>query len=453
MRLVRGAALLAAAFALLPSAPASADGIRERQYGFLQLIEAEKAWRTTRGAGVTVAVVDSGVDPLQADLAGSVVTGPDMIKDADRGTKPKRLHGTGMASLIAGHGHGPGNGSGVIGLAPQAKILAIRVLAEPEDAGYARYRSTEASRNSVAQGVRYAADHGADVINLSLGRTGEAPAERAAIAYAISKGVVVVSAVGNDGDKLGGLDQDGFAPYSYPASYPGVIAVAATTDGRTRAEFSNRNYSALVAAPGEGLTIAGPGKAYFVSAGTSDASAVVSGIAALIRSEHRGLAPALVAQALVQSAQGGGRYSPDVGYGEVGAARALAAAARLAGSPPQTGKRAAERFGGTSGPVAIIDRPAWMKPVMVLVIVGGVGGAAAGVLIALTLLRRHPRPTAPTMAPQFAMSGPPPTTFQPQQGPTSPPPNPPRAPANPPPPETPGPPPEPADAPPLTPPD
>ncbi|WP_019634686.1 S8 family serine peptidase [Actinomadura atramentaria] len=385
---------IAAGCAVLPQPPASADDIRARQSGFLRVIEAEKAWRTTRGAGVTVAVVDSGVDANQADLRGSVTTGPNMIKKIDGSATPKRLHGTGMASIIAGHGHGAGNASGVIGLAPQAKILAVRSIAEPEDTGYPRYKTSEDARESVADGIRYAADHGADVINLSLGNYDPDPGDRSAIAYAVQKNVVVVSAVGNDGTKQSKLDENGFAPYSYPASFFGVIGVTATTPGGAHAPFANKNYSAVVAAPGVGLAVAGPGSSYYISDGTSDASAVVSGIAALIRARHRGLAPAVVAQAILTSAQGGG-YSPELGNGQVGAARALAAADRLAGAGAQTGLAAGRRFGsGDAGPVTVIHRPVWMRPLIVVVLVAGIGGAAVGLCVAVALLRRA-RATGP----------------------------------------------------------
>ncbi|KAB2343438.1 S8 family serine peptidase [Actinomadura rudentiformis] len=380
---------------LLATTPARADQVREAQGPMLDTLSVEAAWKETRGAGVTVAVVDSGTDANQPDLKGSVTTGPNMLAEIDRGTKPTREHGTAMAALIAGHGHGPGGGSGVIGMAPQARVLAIRAIAEPEDASYRRYKSE--SKGAVARGIRYAADHGADVINLSLGKYDEVRDDREAIGYAIKKGVVVVAAAGNDGDRKRRLDKDGFAPYSYPASYPGVIAVAATTPGHERAKFSNRNYSVVVGAPGAEIVYAAPGGRYFAdSAGTSQASAIVSGIAALIRAKHPKLPPALVSQALVDSAKNGpsGKYNPELGFGEVNAARALAAANTLT-TPAAglAGKAGGQRFGDgpPPGPVAIIERPAWMRPVIIAIIVLGVGGTVAAVIIAVALARRNPR--------------------------------------------------------------
>ncbi|MFG2005924.1 S8 family serine peptidase [Spirillospora sp. NPDC048911] len=404
---------IGAAPLLAPAPSAHADQIRQLQGDVLETLSVQAAWKQTRGAGVTVAVVDSGTDPKQPDLRGSVITGPNMIADVDRGAKPKRLHGTAMAALIAGHGHGPGGGSGIIGIAPKARILAIRAIAEEEDASYGRYKS-DSEGDGVADGIRYAADHGADIINLSLGQYEEERDEREAIGYAIKKGVVVIASAGNDGDRKRKLDRDGFAPYSYPASYPGVIGVAATTPGHDRAKFSNRNYSVVVGAPGDDIVFGLPGGEYGVGAGTSPASAIVSGVAALIRSKHPKLPPALVAQALVDSAKNGpsGKYNPELGFGEVNAVRALSAANTL--TTPRgglAGKAGGQRFGEGSppGPVAIIDRPAWLRPVIGTIVVLGAGGAAAAVVISVALHRRNPRPQAPyePVLPAGYPSGPP----------------------------------------------
>ncbi|WP_236009769.1 S8 family serine peptidase [Actinomadura physcomitrii] len=410
-RALLAVALAGACVPLVP-APARADIVRDRQRGILDELSMDAAWKITKGRNVTVAVVDSGVDPNQKDIAGSVTVGPNMLAAIDGGSKPAHLHGTNMASLIAGHGHGPGGGDGVIGMAPEARVLAIRVIGEKEDPSYARYRSSREAEDAVAKGIRYAADHGADVINLSLGkislpgRDTEIPAERDAIGYAIGKGVVVVSAVGNNGDESDLIDGDGFSPYSYPASYPGVIAVAATQPSHDRAPFSNRNLSVVVSAPGAGLPVAGPGDDYYVSDGTSDASALVSGIAALIRARHPKLAPALVSQALIESTRFGPKsgYGPDVGFGEVNAQRALTASDTLAkgAATASAGKPGAKRFTDRDpGDVTIIHRPAWVTPAVIAIVVIGVGGLIGAVLVAGAFHRRHPRvlPAGPAPGP------------------------------------------------------
>jgi type VII secretion-associated serine protease mycosin len=322
------ALLVAAGFtAALTAGPALADQVRGSQGQVLSTLDVDAAWRITRGAGAKVAVLDSGVDPRHHDLVGSVVTGPDLTVGANpRGTPPRRLHGTYMASLIAGHGHGPGRSDGVIGVAPAAKVLSVRVILEDDEPGFHDFNSEARFENVVARGIRYAVDQGADVINMSISKDQPTQQERAAIRYAISKGVVLVAAAGNDGAGR----KDG--PYSYPASLPGVISVAAADRGMHKASFSNRNSLVLLAAPGVDIFGAGPGDQYWVGKGTSQATALVSGVAALIKAKYPQMSPALVVQALTTSAtrRPSRGYDPGMGFGVVNAARALAEAARLA---------------------------------------------------------------------------------------------------------------------------
>ncbi|MEV5411673.1 S8 family serine peptidase [Thermopolyspora sp. NPDC052614] len=319
-------ALLTAVTAFTPGT-ARADQVRGSQAEVLRTLGVEQAWRVTRGKGVTVAVLDSGVDPRHHDLAGSVVTGRDFTVGANPpGVAPRRLHGTYMASLIAGHGHGPGRGDGVIGVAPQARILSVRVILEDEEPGFRVFNSEARYERVVARGIRYAVDRGADVINMSISKDQPTRAERAAISYAISKGVVLVAAAGNEG--AGRRN----APYSYPASFPGVISVAAADKGLHRASFSNRNSLVTVAAPGVDILGAGPGDEYWVGRGTSQATALVSGVAALIKSRYPRMSPALVVQAITAgvSRRPAGGYDPGTGFGVVNAALALRQAAVLA---------------------------------------------------------------------------------------------------------------------------
>ncbi|WP_312874706.1 S8 family serine peptidase [Actinomadura litoris] len=432
---VRGAAAVLAAAAVAapvcgawvpvaPAAAARADEIRAAQQPILDDLDVPAAWKITRGRGVTVAVVDTGVVGSHPDLAGSVTTGPNMLAPIDAGTKPLQMHGTNMASLIAGHGHGPGGKDGVIGVAPESRVLSIRVIGQKGDPSYRRFRTDERSESAVARGIRHAADHGADVINLSLGESRESAEEREAVGYAIGKGIVVVAAAGNEGDKRGLLDGDGFAPYSYPASYPGVIAVAATDSAHARVPFSNRNYSVLLGAPGIDIPVAGSDGAYYRSGGTSDACALVSGIAALIRARHPKLPPALVSQALIAGTRYGpsGKYGPEIGFGQVNAQRALAAADTLTSARPgaAAGKPARDRFGDAEpGPVAIIDRPGWVNPLILAIIVVGAGGTLAAVAISVAFHRRHPRPAlAPAPAGFFGGPTGPPFGGRPGQPPS-----------------------------------
>jgi type VII secretion-associated serine protease mycosin len=320
-----GAALLV----VLPAVPAQADGIRAQEWA-LDAIRAEEAWRTTKGEGATVAVLDTGVDGRHPDLEGQVLPEKDLIGfGASRGDRAWARHGTAMAGIIAGHGHGPGRADGVLGVAPEAKILPVRVILEDGDP--ARKKARSARAGALAEGIRWAADHGADVINLSLGDDSESahpePKEDAAVQYALSKGAVVVASAGNggeDGDRI-----------SYPAAYPGVIAVTAVDRYGNRAPFSTRRWYATVCAPGVDVVIADPDRRYYEGWGTSAAAAFVSGAVALVRSAHPDLSPVQIKKLLTDTARNapeGGR-SDARGAGLVDPAAAIEAGAKLKPRP------------------------------------------------------------------------------------------------------------------------
>ncbi|MFG2625966.1 type VII secretion-associated serine protease mycosin [Streptomyces sp. NPDC048473] len=320
-----GAVCAATALALLPAAPARADAIRDQQWG-LQALHTDRAWQTTKGKGITVAVVDTGVDGSLPDLAGQVLPGKDMIGfGAGRGDRSWARHGTAMAGIIAGHGHGAGRGDGVLGIAPEVKILPVRVILEASDP--ARAKARESRGTALADGIRWAADHGADVINLSLGDDSESAhpesGEDAAIQYALKKGAVVVASSGNGGEKGDHI--------SYPAAYPGVIAVAAVDRYGTHAAFSTRRWYATVSAPGVDIVVAAPDRQYYVEWGTSAASAFVSGAVALVRAAHPGLTPAQIKQLLTDTARSAPASGRDDarGYGIVDPAAAIKAGAAL----------------------------------------------------------------------------------------------------------------------------
>lgn len=320
-----GAVCAATAFALLPAVPARADTIRPQQWG-LQALHTDRAWQTTKGKGITVAVVDTGVDDSLPDLAGQVLPGKDMIGfGARRGDRSWARHGTAMAGIIAGRGHGVGRGDGVLGIAPEAKILPVRVILEASDPSRAKAR--ESRGTALADGIRWAADHGADVINLSLGDDSKSAhpegGEDAAIQYALKKGAVVVASAGNGGEKGDHI--------SYPAAYPGVIAVAAVDRYGTHASFSTRRWYATVSAPGVDIVVPSPDRHYYIEWGTSAASAFVSGAVALVRSARPGLSPAQVKKLVMDTARdspGGGR-DDSRGYGIVDPAAAIKAGGTL----------------------------------------------------------------------------------------------------------------------------
>ncbi|ARF57061.1 S8 family peptidase [Streptomyces gilvosporeus] len=283
LRATVGAALTGALL-LTASATASADQVRKEQWP-LEAFGAEQLWKEATGKGVTVAVLDSGFRETHQDLKGQFLPEPDFGKrneaEAAKHLKPGehdvRDHGTAMASIIAGHGHGPGGSEGVKGLAPDAKILPV-----PE-------------YGSSGQATRWAVDHGADVINMSYGGAGQAGDECASIAYALSKGVVVVAGVGNDAA----------TGKTYPVGCPGAIGVGAVDQYGAAAEFNNYNSDTDLLAPGVKITVAsGTSDTGYDHAaqGSSDATAYVSAAAALLKQKFPDLTPGQIANRLVKTA-------------------------------------------------------------------------------------------------------------------------------------------------------
>ncbi|MGW6205383.1 type VII secretion-associated serine protease mycosin [Streptomyces sp. NPDC055089] len=377
-RRLLGAVCAATAFALLPAAPAGADTIRAQQWG-LDALHTDRAWQTTRGKGVTVAVVDTGVDGSLPDLTGQVLPGKDMIGfGAGRGDRAWARHGTAMAGIIAGRGHGSGDDEGVIGIAPEARILPVRVILEASDPARAKARKTRGT--ALADGIRWAADHGADVINLSLGDDSASahpePGEDAAVQYALKKGAVVVASSGNGGEKGDHI--------SYPAAYPGVIAVAAVDRYGTHASFSTRRWYATVSAPGDHIVVPAPDRKYYVEWGTSAAAAFVSGAVALVRAAHPGLSPAQIKKLLTDTARNSPSTGRDdaLGYGIVDPAAAIKAGGSLPPAGLRTESAAAgyrkQYFGAGPTPPRADDGPAgWFAPAA-----GGLGA----VLLALAVV-------------------------------------------------------------------
>jgi type VII secretion-associated serine protease mycosin len=388
----------AASLIALPATAASADSIRDNQQWVLNMMNVPAAWSLTQGAGVTVAVIDSGVNPDVSDLAGSVRTGPDYTGISTRPSSPDwGVHGTWMASLIAGHGHPSGGDSGIIGVAPRSTILSIRVIPDRVDPRYGRYaREREpAIQDSLARGIDYAVQHGAKVISMSIGYSAPNGAVRQALRQAFARGVVVVASAGNSGAPAGTSDT-GQAPVSFPADYPGVISVGAVNMVGAVAGFSSDNLSVQVAAPGVTVPAQGRDGQYWYVSGTSPACALVAGVAALIKSKYPDLAPYLVARAMTSTTTNrpAGGYDSQVGFGIVDAAAALAKAAKLAGDPPVPPSiSAAAHFGG--GPAAIAQNPVHPRGsgqliLFVLLVFTSLllaGAAGAGLII----LRRSPR--------------------------------------------------------------
>ncbi|MGH3715200.1 MAG: S8 family serine peptidase [Micromonosporaceae bacterium] len=205
--------------------PAHADQWRDKQW-YLEFLNAAQAHKITKGSGVTVAVVDTGVDGTHPDLKGNVLRGTDDA--AGDGWRDTDGHGTGIASLIAGHGHGPGGRDGILGLAPEAKILPI---------------SGDSQRGLAKSTLKKAS-----VVNLSLKRGGLALLAD----DALDADMVVVAAAGNTTQ-----DADRVIP---PANHPGVIAVSGLDENGEFAKESVQGPEVVLSAPAVNIAVASAGK-------------------------------------------------------------------------------------------------------------------------------------------------------------------------------------------------
>lgn len=291
------------------------DPAKDQQW-HLQELEATAAWRISTGKGVTVAVIDSGVDASHPDLAGQVLPGLDLVEQGGNGHFDPVGHGTAVASLIAGRR----DSRGVTGLAPDATILPVRVLDEGN-----RYDDALV----VARAVRWAVDNGAQVINLSLGGVSESAVLASAIDYAFARDVVVVACTGN-------LTSSSPTEVWYPAREPGVVAV--TGLGRDGDDFwpgALTGAETVLAAPATELLSARPG-GYWRVQGTSFAAPMVSAAAALIRSRWPEMAAGEVVNRLISTARDLGRAGRDdtFGFGRVDPLAALTADVPKVGRNP-----------------------------------------------------------------------------------------------------------------------
>jgi hypothetical protein len=360
------AALLLAALPALPAAAAAAapgDVTRQSQQWVFDMMDVSAAWQVTEGSGVTVAVLDSGVYPDVSDLSGdTVIQGPNLTGlTTSEANANWGQHGTWMASIIAGHGHNGGY-DGIMGIAPQAKILSIRVIPDKGDPGYRKYNEEpeETIQDELATGIRTAVKDGAQVISMSIGYSAPSGVVRAAIDYAYSHGVVLVASSGNSGnnDTQHGSGNPDIAPVSFPAEYPGVLSVGAVTSQGVPATFSSGNLSVRIAAPGKGVPAEGRDGLYYTVDGTSPACALVAGVAALLKARYPQISPGQVTEALTATAQQtpAGSYSVLTGFGIVDADAALLRAGQLVRAKAQGSQvSTAAHFG--DGPAAVPAAP------------------------------------------------------------------------------------------------
>ncbi|MBI6546905.1 MAG: S8 family serine peptidase [Cyanobacteria bacterium NC_groundwater_1444_Ag_S-0.65um_54_12] len=309
------------------------DPLAPAQWG-IAMIRAPEAWQRTMGdPEIVVAVLDTGVDLHHPDLRNQLVSGINFVARRQQSSSSQENivgmiankvgpmddngHGTHVAGIVAAEAN---NAEGGAGVAPRCRIMPVKVLA---------YDRT-GHDGDVASGIVWAVEHGARVINMSLGGEGGSRTLEQAINYAQTHGVLVCAAMGNDGEKP---EKNWGANLNYPAAYAGVLAVAAVAESGERASFSNRGRWIGVAAPGVEILSTVPTyevydplpPGYAAMPGTSMATPFVAGAAALLLSAHRNLDGPAVRQILTSSARDISFAGFDfaTGYGLLDAAAAL----------------------------------------------------------------------------------------------------------------------------------
>jgi type VII secretion-associated serine protease mycosin len=295
---------------------AGADTIRNQEW-IVQALSLPEAHVYSEGQGITVAVLDTGVNSKHVDLRGNVLAGTDFTTGSARGTGGNDTagHGTEMAGLIAGHGHGVGKKSGILGIAPLAKILPVRL-------------SVDDSGNGGADGdaIKWATAHGASVICMAFGGPNTSTEIANAMLAAYRANIVLVAAAGNvtQGDQI----------VQYPAAYPGVVAVAGTDEHGNHSKVSVTGNLITIAAPSDNIPSTYNNGGYAIGSGTSSSTAIVAGAAALVRSRFPNLTAGEVVNRLTATAidKGPPGRDDEYGYGLLNLVGALTAKVPPAGS-------------------------------------------------------------------------------------------------------------------------
>ncbi len=284
--------------------PAFADAVRDQQWYLSAMNVASAQAAANGGEGVTVAVIDSGVDATHPDLTGNVLKGVNASTDTGDGQQDLANHGTGIAAIIAGHGHGPDNSEGVLGIAPKAKILPISL--EGNDP------RNRFDPDKVAHAIDLAVERGAKVISAAFG-TSPTDAVQAAVNRALDADVVVVAAIPNaSGNGLDIIDA--------PAFFSGVMAICSVDRKGDHASFSIPGEPPAapltLCAPGVDGVSADPGGKYETGRfGTSMSCAIVAGTAALIRAKYPSLPAYEVVHRMTATAVDKGDPGQDKLYG------------------------------------------------------------------------------------------------------------------------------------------
>lgn len=344
-----GAVIAAMTLALATPALASdtdSGALHDSEWA-LTTLKAERAWKFSKGAGVTVAVIGTGVDATHPDLRGRVAPGKDFAGGGSPVTRDdgnEDEQSTHAAGIIVGTGRNY-RGDGVYGLAPRARVMPLGV-----------YRDGKPQAAATARAIRHAASHGAHIIHVAVSFKHPSPALKSAVKYAADQDAVVVAGAGDNG-------KDGNRP-TYPAALPGVVAVVATDKKGAVWTSSHHGGATTLAAPGVAILTTAGNNDYWTGDGTGYAAPWVAAGAALLRSEHPRWNSRQIVRKLIDTAdrKGSAGHDPRYGYGVIAPAKALAdraapppSAEPIAAPSPHRTKAAADSHaaGDTSALVTI----------------------------------------------------------------------------------------------------
>ncbi|MFN8475887.1 MAG: S8 family serine peptidase [Anaerolineae bacterium] len=290
------------------------------------------AWDVTHGDNVVIGIVDTGADFTHPDLSGKFVSGGWDFVNNDNSAQDDQGHGTHVSGIAAA---ATNNGVGGAGVGYNAKILPVKALDSNGSGSY----------SAIANGITWATDNGAKIINMSLGGSYQSSTLDAATTYAWNHGVVIIAAAGNSNTS---------SP-SYPAMSPYVIGIGATDENDQRASFSNYGQNADVAAPGVNILSTVMGGQYQAWNGTSMASPNAAGVAALIAAAHPSWTNSQIRSALETTTDNTNAGAPiPLGYGRINAARAVGSASSQppTSNPTATPTRAPTQPTSTPAPAS-----------------------------------------------------------------------------------------------------
>lgn len=350
------------------AAPPVADSVRDREWQLSDL-DVAKVHQISQGRGVIIALIDTGVDAKHSDLTGAILPGYNTHHgpgNDSTGRTDLDGHGTNMAGIIAGRGHG--SGSGILGIAPAAKILPISA---PINGASSSTFMTEA--------VDFAIAHHAGVINMSFGTVGS-DVMQDAIRKAQAADIVLVAAAGNRGESG-----------EYPGKYPEVLTVGAYERNHKIAPYSITGPQVDLTAPGDEIPTTGINSTgYGIASGTSEATAVVSGAAALIRAKYPKLDAAEVVRRLTATADDAGTPGRDdtFGYGRLDILKALTA--DIAPLPATAASSStAGAIPGPTGAADAGDLPKAANPLFVTAVLAGIVVVLGALVVAWMIRRRR----------------------------------------------------------------